>query len=242
MSFFPSMESRFRTFIRGRFSRESMLGLHFTLGILFLTLATWIFAHLAEDIVNHDPLTITDLRFSNWLHTHSTPWLTRVLLIVTNLHSTLGITILTIPIAVYLWRLRLRRRIIGLIVTIYGGMLLNVWLKLIFQRARPHFDDPLLSLTSYSFPSGHTMAATVFYGVLCVIILSRVTDWRWRLLTIFAALFMIALVGFSRIYLGVHYLSDVIGAMVEGAAWLTICLTAFETLRQRRRLRQNSNA
>ena len=211
------------------------------MGIFTLSLATWIFANLAEDVVNHEPLTITDADFSNWLHVHQTSWLTDLLLVITNLHSTLGITILTVPVAVYLWRRRSRRRIIGLIVTIYGGMLLNVWLKVIFQRARPHFDDPLLTLTSYSFPSGHTMAATVFYGVLCAIILPRVSAGRWKVITILAAIFMIALVGFSRIYLGVHYLSDVIGAMLEGAAWLTICLTAFETFQRSRRLRRKSN-
>lgn len=228
---------RLESFIKKRVSREGALGLHFTVGILLLTLATWIFAHLAEDVVNHDPLTITDARFSNWLHIHQTPWLTQALLLVTHIHSTWGITILTLPIAAYLWRRGSRRRIIGVIVTIYGGMLLNVWLKLIFQRARPHFDDPVITLTSYSFPSGHTMAATVFYGVLCTIILARISDWRWRIVTILGAMFMIGLVGFTRIYLGAHYLSDVIGAMLEGAAWLTICLTAFETFRRRRRLR-----
>lgn len=122
---------------------------------------------------------------------------------------------------------------------IYGGMLLNVWLKAVFQRARPHFDDPLLVIDSYSFPSGHTMAATVFYGALAAIIFTRVTDWRWRCVIIFGATFMIALVGFTRIYLGVHYLSDVAAAMIEGAAWLTISLTAFQTVRRRSRLKQN---
>jgi len=223
-----------RSFVRARLSREGALGLHFTLGILFLSLATWIFADLAEDVATGDPLTLTDARFSNWLHAHGNPWLTAVMLVITDLHSTIGITVMSLLVAIYLWRRGLRSRVLSFVVTVYGGMLLNFWLKGIFQRARPHFDDPLIVLTSYSFPSGHTMAATVFYGVLSAMIISQVRDWRWRTLTILAAALMIMLVGFSRIYLGVHYLSDVLGAIFEGAAWLALCLTAFETMRRRR--------
>src|SRR6185312_3892483 len=149
------MSPKFKRFLKSRLSRESALGLHFTVGVILLTLATYVFDYLARNIVGEQPLTITDVRFSNWLHSHATPWLTKLMLVITNLHSTLGITILTIPIAVYMWRARFRRRLIGLLVMIYGGMLLNVWLKAVFQRARPHFDDPLLVIDSYSFPSGH---------------------------------------------------------------------------------------
>ena len=224
-----------KSFVQARLSREGVLGLHLTLGILFLSLATWTFADLAEDVANGEPLTISDARFSNWLHAHATPWLTKVMLVITNLHSTVGITTMSLLVAIYLWRRKFRRWVLGFLVTVYGGMLLNFWLKGVFQRARPHFDDPLLILTSYSFPSGHTMAATVFYGALSAIIISQLRDWRWKILTILAASLMISLVGFSRIYLGAHYLSDVLGAIIEGAAWLTLCLTAFETMRRRRR-------
>jgi membrane-associated phospholipid phosphatase len=109
--------------------------------------------------------------------------------------------------------------------SVYGGMLLNKILKYAFQRPRPHFDDPLVSLTSYSFPSGHTMTATVLYGVLAAYCFTNTQDWRRRVTIILAAGFLILLVAFSRVYLGAHYLSDVLGAMAEGMAWLALCLT-----------------
>ncbi|MCU1268481.1 MAG: hypothetical protein JWM21_4799 [Acidobacteria bacterium] len=221
-------------FLRARLSREGFLGLHLTLGVLFLSVATWIFADLAEDVATGDPLTITDAHFSNWLHAHATHPLTSFLLVVTNLHSTLGVTVMTLVVCVYLWRRGLCQWVFTLVVTVYGGMLLNFWLKGVFQRARPHFDDPILTLTSYSFPSGHTMMATVLYGALSAVIVSQVRDWRWRVLTIVVAILLIALVGFSRIYLGAHYLSDVLGAIAEGAAWLALCLTAMDTWRRGR--------
>jgi undecaprenyl-diphosphatase len=219
--------------MQARLSREGFMGLHLTLGILFLSLATWNFAARAEDVANGDPLTITDARFSNWLHVHATRPLTIFLLVVTHLHSTLGVTVMTLAVCIYLWRRKLRGWVFTLIVTVYGGMLLNLWLKGVFQRARPHFDDPILTLTSYSFPSGHAMISMVFYGALSAIIFSQVQAWRWRLLSVMVSLVLIALVGFSRIYLGVHYLSDVLGAIAEGAAWLALCLTEAGGSRQK---------
>jgi undecaprenyl-diphosphatase len=107
-------------------------------------------------------------------------------------------------------------------------------LKLAFYRPRPHFDDPILSLTGYSFPSGHTMAATVLYGILAVLLVTKVKRKRSKVLIALAASLLIALVGFSRMYLGAHYLSDVLGAIAEGLAWMSLCLTAmYSVWRQR---------
>jgi membrane-associated phospholipid phosphatase len=99
-----------------------------------------------------------------------------------------------------------------------------VLMKFAFHRARPTFDHPLLVLTSYSFPSGHVAGATLFYGFLAALLASRCAQWRHRLLLVLAASLLIALVALSRMYLGAHYLSDVLAAFAEGAAWLTWCL------------------
>jgi membrane-associated phospholipid phosphatase len=162
------------------------------------------------------------------------------MLVITNIHSTLGITIMTMAISVFLWRRGLRNWVFTFLLTVYSGVLLNVLLKSIFHRARPHFDDPILTLNTHSFPSGHTMTATVFYGTLCAIVISFARGWGLRAFSIIVAVFLIALVGFSRIYLGVHYLSDVLGAMAEGAAWLALCLTATDTWRRRKGRKQSA--
>lgn len=222
-------------FLRARLSREGFLGLRLTLGVLFLSVATWLFAALAEDVSNGETITTIDVRFSNWLHVHGSAALTTLMLLLTNLHSTLGITLMTVAVSIYLWRRQLRHWVFIFVLTVYSGVLLNLLLKSIFHRARPHFADPILTLSSPSFPSGHTMTATVFYGTLCAIVISRVSGWRRRGFSIIVAIFLIALVGFSRIYLGAHYLSDVLGAMAEGAAWLALCLTATDTWRRRSR-------
>ena len=109
------------------------------------------------------------------------------------------------------------------------GMLLNVFMKYAYHRARPSFDNPLLALTTYSFPSDHVAGSTLFYGVMAAMLVSKINAWRWRVMIVFAAIAIVALVALTRVYLGVHYLSDVLAAFAEGVAWLTLCLTGIHS-------------
>jgi undecaprenyl-diphosphatase len=137
-------------------------------------------------------------------------------------------------LALWFWRRGAHYWLVACLVAVPGGMLLNVALKHVFRRARPSFDDPLLTLATYSFPSGHTAAATVFYGLLACYLVRRLPGWGGRALAVAAAVFMVALVALSRMVLGAHYLSDVLAATAEGAAWLAICITSVATLHRRR--------
>jgi len=203
--------------------------------LIILIVAVWVFASIAEDVVTNDPSIVIDTQFSAWLHSHSVHTLTTCMLLITHLHSMLGVTVMTLAVSAYLWIKRLRVWVLTLMLAVFGGMLLNLLLKHVFVRERPHFDNPLLVLTTYSFPSGHTVMATVFYGTLCVLVVSRTRSWLWRVLTIAAAASLVLLVGFSRIYLGAHYLSDVLAAIAEGLAWLAFCLISVEELKRRRK-------
>lgn len=214
---------------------KNLLSLHLVAGILVFATMTLTLGEISEDVINHEPLTIADAQLSGWLHTHSSPFATSAMFVATSLGATVIVTCISIAMALYLlWRGRFYW-LAALVSSVVGGMLLNKLLKYIFHRARPHFDDSILSLTSYSFPSGHTMMATVLYGVLAAYLFARTPDWRWRGLIIFSAGLLIAVVGFSRIYLGAHYLSDVLAAMAEGLAWLSLCLTVVYSVWERRR-------
>ncbi|MHB8249576.1 MAG: phosphatase PAP2 family protein [Acidithiobacillus sp.] len=227
----------FNAFVKARLSPNNYFRLRFTFGMLMLIGASWVFVGIAEDVVSGDPLTLVDAQLAAGFHTHSTPLLTQFMLIISNLQGTLGMSIYALLFGIFLMRRKQRYWLLTLTLTVPGGMLLNVLMKQIFQRARPSFADPIITLTTYSFPSGHVAGATLFYGVLAAFLVTHTPKWRWRVVVVVVAILLVALVGFSRIYLGVHYLSDVLAAVAEGVAWLALCLTAIHTLRQRRTAR-----
>jgi membrane protein DedA with SNARE-associated domain/membrane-associated phospholipid phosphatase len=222
-------------FMQARLSPRSYLGLQLTTGAGILIGASWLFGGIAQDVVSGDPLTVVDWQVAQWFHAHATPRVTQAMLAITHIHEPIAITAAAVLIAVYLaWR-RNWYWLICLGVTLPSGMLLNVLMKYAFHRTRPNFDNPLLLLQSYSFPSGHAAGATLFYGVVAAMLVSRTNAWRWRVTIGLAAITMVALVALTRVYLGVHYLSDVLAGFAEGLAWLTLCLTGIHTYWAHRR-------
>lgn len=216
-------------FVRARLSPGGYLGLELTLGATVLVAAAWVFGGVAEDVVTGDPLTLVDAWLAQWLHDHMSPWLTLLMRAVSDSHNTLAVTVYGVLIAGVLIAGRNWPRLVMLVAMLPGGMLLNVAMKQAFQRARPSFLDVASSLPSYSFPSGHTMAATVLWAFMAAWLVQALRPWRWRVLVVLGACLMVLLVGFSRLYLGAHYLSDVLAAMAEGIAWAALCLIAFRT-------------
>jgi len=207
-------------------STRTALAWRLGLGALVLVGAAWIFGAIAEDVVTSDRLTVLDGELAQWLHRHATPLLTRAMLVWTNLHSTIAVGAYTAVIALALAIERSWRRLSLVVAAVGGGLALNVLMKLAFHRARPAFDDPLLTLATYSFPSGHVAGSTIFYGLGVLWVFARTPRPLWRALALVGAALMIAVVAFSRMYLGLHYLSDVGAAFAEGIAWLTICVGA----------------
>jgi undecaprenyl-diphosphatase len=204
----------------------SRLALHLGLGALLLVVAAWIFGSIAEDVVTSDRLTVLDSEVAQWLHRHATPALTRAMLVVTNLHSTIAVGIYATAVALLLALRRQWRRLTLVVVAVGGGLAVNALMKLAFHRARPVFDDPLMTLSTYSFPSGHVAGSTILYGLVVAWVFTRTRSALRRALAIAAAALLIVLVAFSRMYLGVHYLSDVCAAFAEGVGWLAICIGA----------------
>lgn len=235
----PRLHRRLHHFAAARFSPEGEYGLHLTAGLAMLLLATAVFARLAGAVVAGAPITRLDVEVANWLHVHAhaNAGLRTFLMGVTHLHSTPGILALGALAGVWLYRRGHRYWLVALGSAVPGGLVLNVLLKHTFERARPHFAEPLLELSTYSFPSGHAMGATVLYGFLACYAARHARSWTGRVLPFVLALAMVATVAFSRMYLGVHYLSDVLAATAEGCAWLAICITAAATLNRRSRAR-----
>ena len=208
------------------------LGLHLTLGAFILIGAAWLFGIIVEDVVNHESMTLIDVRVVAYLNARSTPLLTIVMTFISYFGAPAVTGSIAFATGIVLRGRRYSYRLLALIIAVPGGMLFNVLIKYIVHRHRPISDNPIVTLTSYSFPSGHAMASTVLYSMLAAFAVQTSTDWRRRVVAVFMAASLIALVCFSRIYLGVHYLSDVLAGIAEGVAWLSFCLTFVEMLQR----------
>lgn len=187
------------------------------------------FIGIATHVSSANWLTAFDASVSHGfdnLHRHA--FITYCMIAISRLHVPLLICLYTAVFCWLMWRARDWRWLLTAACTVFGGMLLNTGIKHVVARHRPVFENPLLWLTTYSFPSGHTLSATVFYGVLTAWLLHREAvagfSSRARLLTCAGAVVMVLLVALSRIYLGAHYVSDVVGAILLGTAWLIACL------------------
>ncbi len=228
---------RLHRHLAARFSAAEVFGLHLTLGAAAVLLAGWGFGMIAGEVVAGAPLTLLDVRLAHWFHLHKHSGWTPLMLFITHWHQQAGILAMALGFALYLRARRAGWWLLALLLAVPGGMLMNVLLKYTFQRGRPSFDEPLVTLATYSFPSGHASGATLFYGFLAAYLVCMVRHAGARGAVLGGALAMVALVALSRVYLGAHYLSDVLAGIAFGGAWLAICITAISTLRRRRAAR-----
>ncbi len=231
----PRRFERSRRFLRARLSPEGYLGLHLTIGLLVIVATGWWFGDIAEDMSRNAATRALDDHIKSWFVVHANPLLTTIFRAVTFFGSVLFVSSASLVAGVVLAIRRSFYRLLALALAVGGGALLNIALKHLFHRQRPVLENPLVTLSSYGFPSGHTMGATLFYGVLALIVTYWMRSWSGRILSGWLAAFVIALIGTSRIYLGAHYFTDVIGAVAVGLAWLAFCWTGVETLRGWRR-------
>jgi len=221
-------------FLRRRLSPEGFPGMRLTIGVAVVIGACWVFGEITEGVVTGDPFTNVDRRTAAFFHVNATPLLIRIMIAISFLGSGPFLSAVAGAGAVYLvWR-QSWYRLLALLLVVPGGAIIDVVVKHLIQRQRPVFENPIATLNSYSFPSGHTMGATLFYGLMAALAVREFQKWKPKWGAILGAVVIVFLVGFSRICLGLHYLSDVLGAMAAGVAWLALCLTAVETFRRRR--------
>jgi membrane-associated phospholipid phosphatase len=197
-------------------------GLELLAGLVILTGSAWVFGAVAEDVVEGD--THVDTRLANWLHDHASPGWTSFFERVTWLGNVPVLVAVTAAAAAVLAWKRRRMELLLLILAVVGAEILTVGLKLGFHRERPFFSDPLASESSYSFPSGHASVSLAVYGTIAFIAARQLSNVRARLALLVAAAILILLIGISRLYLGVHFLTDVIAGFSLGLAWVTLCV------------------
>jgi undecaprenyl-diphosphatase len=215
-------------------TERARLALRLGAAAVLMLVAAVLFGIVARDVVAGERITVLDLEIAHWLRAHATPQLTTAMLLFTHLHSTLAIGIYSAVAAAVMAMRGQWHRATTVLICIGGGLALNVLMKHAFRRGRPVLEEPLLTLSTYSFPSGHVAGSTLAYGLLVVFVFRRSRNLPARVLALVGAGMAIAAVAFTRLYLGVHYLSDVIAGFLEGVVWLTLCLSALAEFRRRR--------
>ena len=222
-------------FVRRRLNPSERYGLRLTLFAMALVLVAVPFGWLVSQVLSEGWLVRVDTAAANDLHEdiRESRWLVGPLQVVSFLGKPIFFYLLVTAVCMFLlWRSR-RRLVVFLVTTSLGGGLVGTAVKAAVDRPRPSLTDPVATASGQSFPSGHAMTSTVIYGALLLVFLPAVAR-RWRPGLLVATVTLVGAIGFSRLALGVHYISDVLGGHILGAAWLTLCVAAFSIWREER--------
>ena len=205
----PDKESILRGALR--LARENRM-------IIVLSIALLVFVYLLQNVMSGDIRRIDGIAYQFFVVRLRRDWLTPIMQSFTSLSAPVVLAVMLIVVAAFApGRMPGRFAAANLV----GIVALNYALKEIVQRPRPE-GFRLIAETGYSFPSGHSMVAVAFYGFLIWLIIrfeeDRLQRWIWSL----ALFFVVIMIGISRVYLGVHYFSDVVAGYCVAAVWLVI--------------------
>jgi undecaprenyl-diphosphatase len=231
-----------RTLLTAR-PRPGPLGLSLTAGFIATFLLGWGFAELLDGVLEGDGLASVDKPVTSFLVEHRTPGWTHVFATLTHLGGLAVLAPLTAALVALIAVLsRSWRPVWAMLVALGGVQLLVYGLKHLVGRPRPAAALAVSPATGFSFPSGHSTSSFVAFTVLTWLTMAVMTRRVARVLLWLLAGLLILGVGFSRMYLGVHYLTDVLGAWTLGAAWLVALLTSLTLATHLRSRRPASRA
>lgn len=207
-----------------------LLGVAVPLSLLVAVAAVFLFAWIAEEVWEQHSMQ-ADLAVRNWVHQYSSPALTRAAKFMSFVGSEVLGAAFVISLLAFAY-LRWRRAAVWLTVTMAGALVLDLSLKYAFHRARP---DPFFVPVphTYSFPSGHALFSVCFYGVLAGLLADRINSLLLRICIWTVAVVLVIAIGLSRIYLGVHYPTDVLGGYLAAAVWVS-SMIVFDRMRARK--------
>ena len=212
-------------FLASRLDPESYVGLHLTLSLVLAAAAVWASSALLDAVLDNATLVHLDMGIDAWVHSRVNP----TGLAVSRAISTYGSPAVMAMIGVVGGIVLIARRRTTLLATwvaaFGGGWILERVLKIVVHRTRPAFTPTRASEFTMSFPSGHAMMCIMGMGMLTyVLMVPRPPARPWRDVLIGLAASVVLVVGISRVYLGAHYPSDVLGGYAFGIAWLAVCI------------------
>jgi undecaprenyl-diphosphatase len=221
----------FFDFLKKRLNKDNFYGLSLTLFSLALIYILMLFGGIIEDIVNSNIIVSADIRIANLLAIFRNPQLTKFFFWITFLGKWQVILIFTTAAILILWLWKKTFYIVPLLLCITGSQIFTLTGKFIFHRARP--GAAIYPENSFSFPSGHASIAIAVYGFFTYLLIKNLHQWKRKIDVFFIGMILIMLIGFSRLYLGVHYVSDIWGGYLTGSIWLIIAIGFSEYLSSR---------
>jgi membrane-associated phospholipid phosphatase len=206
---------------------------HPLIGLVMFIFGGLIFTVLAYNVVTHGPLLAWDIPLANSLHTialHSPRWVTGVMIAGWYVGHEL-IAVVGLVFGIYFVRKRYWRELTMLISGSAGSGLLFRLLSHIFNRHRPIFESPIWRVENLpGFPSGHAIGVVASYGLLAYFFVPKISPWPGKALAITGALLIAIYVGFSRLFVGDHFLTDIVACFALGIAWSGLAYTVIELI------------
>lgn len=229
----PRMRAGLPDAIRSRLDPERRYELRALLFAIAIVLVAVPFSTLLFNVLGEGPLTRADGDVANRLNdlVHESPVAVRLLEVISWLGKPVWFYIVIGATVFWLWRRSQHRLIVFLVVTSVGGGLVDTAVKILVNRPRPVVDHPVHVAFGKSFPSGHAMSSLVCYGALLLVFLPVLRSQTARRIAVAGTALLILAIGTSRLFLGVHFVTDVIGGYVLGAAWLIGAVAVFEIWR-----------
>ena len=209
-------------FIVQRFKHGERYGLDFTLAFIAIVGAMWVFTEIVDAAVTREGLNQLDGRIQAAMRALLEEDVTRYVVFITNIGGTRGTIIGVLVVGIPLLLLRRWWSLFGLVFSTAAGGLILLGLKEFFARARP--EESVIHAGGYAFPSGHAFAAMVFWGYLIYLSWKHIGIKVLDFVVTMVCFLMIFLIGTSRVYLNVHWLTDVLGGFLSGFAWLVISI------------------
>lgn len=207
------------------------------IGLMIAGFSLWGFYEIAEEVLEQETQSL-DTRILLTIRAWHTPFLDRLMAVITNIGNPSALVVASLVLAAFLlWR-KQRAETVTLAIAALGALGLNVVLKDLFARSRPELWQRTVDVKFYSFPSGHAMMSLVVFGIIGYLLAVHAPRGRVAIAT--GTVFLVCAIGFSRLYFGVHWPTDIVAGYAAGTVWLVACVLSLEIWKRRYRPMPNT--